>query len=326
MRIGVVIPCYKAKSKILEVLAGLGPEVNDIIVVDDACPENTGNFVRQNCKDLRVKVHVLNENSGVGGATVAGLKLAYRAGSEIIVKIDSDNQMDPRLIPGFTDVIAQQKADYAKGNRFFSPRSLQGMPLLRIAGNAGLSFLNKLATGYWQVMDPTNGFFAIHRNLLPFLDLDRLEKRYFFESDLLFRLGSIRALVTDIPIWSRYADEKSGLSELRALFTFPPKLLKRTMKRLVYRYLLRDFNIATVLFLIGSLLIFFGLIFGSYQWVAAVDEARTASSGTVMVAALPTLLGIQMWLSAILYDVTSGPQQTLYPSLALLIGDEQNFP
>lgn len=322
MRFAVIIPCYKAKAKILKVLEGVHNQIHKIYVVDDACPEKTGAFVKSGTKDPRVEVLELPKNQGVGGATIEGFRRAYRDGYDILIKIDADDQMDSRLIPAFIEPIANQKADYVKGNRFFSPRSLQGMPLTRLIGNAGLSFLNKLATGYWNMMDPTNGYIALHRNLLPFLDLDKIEKRYFFESDLLFRLGSIRAVVLDVPIWSRYADETSHLSVGSSLVFFPWKLLKRTGKRFFYRYFMRDVNIATLLFTVGFILTTFGATFGLYHWISSYQMMRPTNSGTVMLSALPVLLGIQMLLSALLYDVSSTPTTPVHPSLGNLIGDE----
>jgi glycosyltransferase involved in cell wall biosynthesis len=227
MRLAVVIPCFRARATILRVLAEIHPSVHQIYVVDDACPDGLGALVQAESRDPRVHVIQLQRNSGVGGATIEGFLRAYQDGFDILIKIDADDQMDSRLIPAFVEPIQNGKADYVKGNRFFSPRSLKGMPLTRLIGNAGLSFLNKLSTGYWNMMDPTNGYIAIHRNLIPFLDLEKLEKRYFFESDLLFRLGAMRAVVVDVPIWSRYADETSHLSISGSLLSFPFKLLKR---------------------------------------------------------------------------------------------------
>lgn len=325
MRVAVVIPCFRAKSTILRVLAEIHPSVDRIYVVDDACPDGLGAFVQTESLDPRVLVIRLEKNSGVGGATIEGFRRAYQDGFDILIKIDADHQMDSRLIPAFVEPIQRIKADYVKGNRFFSPRSLKGMPLTRLIGNAGLSFLNKLSTGYWNMMDPTNGYIAIHRNLLPFLDIEKLEKRFFFESDLLFRLGSMRAVVVDVPIWSRYADETSNLSVTGTLVSFPLKLLKRTVKRVLYRYFIRDVNIATVLLLAGLILTCFGVLYGSYHWISSYQLMQPTNSGTVMLAALPVLLGIQMMLSALLYDVSSVPTAPIYPSLGNLLGDEKIF-
>src|ERR1035437_2248747 len=187
-RIAVVIPCYRVRAHILTVLKRIGTEVTQIYVVDDCCPESTGHFVEQNALDPRVTVLYNRTNLGVGGATLVGLQQAALDGAEVAVKIDGDGQMDPSFIPSFVGIILAGEADYAKGNRFFDLDGLKSMPTSRLIGNAGLSFLAKFSTGYWHTFDPTNGFFAIHISLLPLIPLDKISRRYFFESDLLFRL------------------------------------------------------------------------------------------------------------------------------------------
>lgn len=315
MKIAVVIPCYRVKSQISGVLAAIDAKVARIFVVDDACPEGTGAFVKQNSRDSRVEVITLPQNQGVGGATMAGFHAAQKAGYEIVVKIDGDGQMDPRLLPRFTDPIEKGEADYTKGNRFYSPRSLTGMPFFRLWGNAALSLLCKITSGYWQVMDPTNGYLALHTSLLPWLETDKLERRYFFEIDLLYRLGILRALVVDIPMNSVYRDEVSNLSIKNTLISFPPKLFARAMKRLTYCYFIRDFNIASLFFLASIPLLTFGVVFGALNWNHSIVTRELTSSGTVMLSALPVLMGLQLLLFALQYDVLMQPKHALYPTL-----------
>ena len=196
MRIAVAIPCYKVTRHVLEVIAAIGPEVEAIYAVDDACPEGSGDFIEQHNTDARVRVLRNPENRGVGGAIVTAYKAALADGMDIVVKIDGDGQMDPALLPLFVRPLLQGRADYTKGNRFFRPESMQGMPPVRQFGNAVLSFITKLSCGYWNVMDPTNGYTAVRTCVLAELPLDKLEQRYFFETDMLFRLNTVRG-------WSR---------------------------------------------------------------------------------------------------------------------------
>ena len=219
--VAVVIPCYRVSLQILDVVAAIGPEVDAIFVVDDACPEQSGHRVEDECAEPRVRVLRHAENRGVGGAMVTGYRAALAGGHDIVVKIDGDGQMNPALIPAFARPLAAGAADYAKGNRFFWLEGLVGMPRLRLLGNATLSFVAKAATGYWDVMDPTNGYTAIHRAALEALPLDKLDRGYFFESDMLFRLYTVRAVVRDIPMRARYANETSSLSLRRAATGFP---------------------------------------------------------------------------------------------------------
>ena len=182
---------------------------------------------------------------GVGGAVVSGFQRALEEEMDVVVKIDGDGQMDPRLLPRFIQPIINGKADFTKGSRFYSLDSLAAMPTLRKFGNAIFSLVNKVSSGYWNIMDPTNGYLAIHRRALSFLPLEKLNNGYFFESDLLFRLGTIRAVVTDIPMNSKYEDEKSHLSILKVMCTFPLLYARAFFKRVFYIYFLRDFNFNT---------------------------------------------------------------------------------
>ncbi|MEO8883874.1 MAG: glycosyltransferase family 2 protein, partial [Devosia sp.] len=218
--VSVVIPCYRVRAHILGVIANIGPEVVRIYVVDDACPEETGKFVQEVVSDPRVQVIFNDSNLGVGGATMAGLSRACEEGADIVVKIDGDGQMDAARIPEFVGILASGDADYAKGNRFFDLEGLATMPFVRLVGNAVLSFLTKLSTGYWHIMDPTNGYFAIRASIVPLLPAGKIAQRYFFESDLLFRLNLLGARVVDIPMPSRYNGEASSLQPYRELPIF----------------------------------------------------------------------------------------------------------
>jgi glycosyltransferase involved in cell wall biosynthesis len=315
MRIAVAIPCYKVARHVLGVIEAIGAEVSAIYAVDDACPEGSGRLIEERCRDPRVRVLYHAHNQGVGGAVVSAYKAALADGMDVVVKVDGDGQMNPALIPHFVRPIARGKADYAKGNRFYRPESLRGMPLARLVGNAGLSFINKLSTGYWPVMDPTNGYTAIHAAVLRQLPLDKLERRYFFESDMLFRLNTIRAVVRDVPMDAVYSGEQSSLKVWRALPEFLFKHIQRFCKRYVYEYLLRDFNLGSVYSLSGALLCLAGLAFGVTRWAQGVASGEPATSGTVMLAALPALVGIQLLIAFLHHDVSHVPTEPLAADL-----------
>jgi dolichol-phosphate mannosyltransferase len=309
--VAVVIPCFRTSRQILSVIDRLGPEVHRIFVVDDQCPEHTGDLVERECRDPRVLVLRNPENRGVGGAVMTGYQAALDEGADVVVKVDGDGQMDPALLPQFIAPILAGKADYTKGNRFFSPASLRGMPAVRLFGNSVLSFVSKLASGYWDIMDPTNGYTAIHRGALSLLPLQSISNRYFFESDMLFRLSTVRAVVRDVPMSARYADETSSLRISKVIVEFPPKYLGRMLKRLFYLYYLRDFNVASLQMLSGTLLFLFGVLYGGYHWIVSLMTDQTAPTGVVMLAALPTILGFQLLLAAIGYDVGNVPRVPL---------------
>lgn len=315
MRIAVAIPCYKVLQHVLGVIEAIGPEVEVIYAVDDACPEGSGRFIEQNNRDPRVRVLYNPENRGVGGAIVTAYQAAIADGMDIVVKIDGDGQMNPTLLPKFVRPLLQKRADYTKGNRFYRPESVQGMPPMRLFGNGALSFLTKLSCGYWNVMDPTNGYTAIRTQVLKELPLEKLEQRYFFETDMLFRLNTIRAVVKDIPMDSVYADEESNLKIGKILPEFLRKHLSRLWRRYVYNYIVRDFNVGTLYSLTGILLFVFGSIFGISHWVMSSQNHQPATSGTVMLAALPLLAGIQFLVAFMHYDVGNLPTEPLSQNL-----------
>lgn len=309
--IAVVIPSYKVRAKILAVLNRIGPEVSLIYVVDDACPERSGKFVEEHFTDSRIKVIYNQANLGVGGATLVGMKQASEDGADVITKLDGDGQMDPAFIPIFVGIIISGEADYTKGNRFFSLDVVKEMPISRLIGNAGLSFLAKLSTGYWKNFDPTNGYIAIHANLLKILPLEKISKRYFFESDLLFRLSTVRAKVIDIPMRAYYGDESSGLKPHRELFVFSIGHLRNFVKRIVYNYFVRDFSVASLQLITGLVLLSFGIAYGFNN----IHGSQVASAGTVMVAALPIMVGLQFLLAFLGFDIQATPTEAIHTKL-----------
>jgi glycosyltransferase involved in cell wall biosynthesis len=315
MRVAVVIPSYKVRAQILSVITRIGPNVSCIYVVDDKCPQESGAFVLQQCRDPRVVVLFHEVNQGVGGSMVTGYRRALADGADIVVKLDGDGQMDPELIPQFISPIERGVADYTKGNRFYSIENLEGMPFVRVVGNTALSFVNKLSSGYWNVMDPTNGYTAIHAAALAALPLSKIEKRYFFESDMLFRLNTVRAVVRDIPMRAVYGDEKSNLSVLKVLKDFPTKYLTRFLKRIFYSYVLRDVNACSIQMAAGIPMILFGAIFGGYNWYLSALNNVPAHTGTIMLAVLPVIIGVQLILAAVSFDVGNIPNVPLQETL-----------
>ncbi len=314
--IAVVIPCYRVADKIIDVVSSIGPEVDAIICVDDGCPDASGKLVSETFSDNpRVSVVSHKSNRGVGAAVVTGYRVALEQGVEIIVKLDGDGQMDARLIGRIVAPIIAGEADYTKGNRFHSPESVGNMPWARVVGNAGQSFFAKLSTGYWRVFDPANGFTAIHAKVAKSLPLDKLSERYFFETDMLFRLSTLRAVVVDVPMNAIYGNETSGLSLLHSLATFPFQHGVNFIKRLVYSYFLRDFNMASVNLVLGIPMVSFGLTFGAAVWRQSIVEDSFASSGTVMLAALPIIVGTQLLLNFLACDIESQPSDPIHRRL-----------
>ena len=304
--VAVVIPAYRVLNQIESVLAGIPEYVDLIFVVDDACPESSGQRAAQS-KDKRVKVLTHVKNLGVGGAVKTGYKAALEAGADVIVKVDGDGQMDPSLIAELVAPIVEGKADYTKGNRFDTLEGLKEMPKIRIFGNAVLSFMAKISTGYWAITDPTNGFTAIHRTALSGLQLSKISNDFFFESDMLFRLSVSRAVVFDFSMPSIYGDEKSNLRIWKTLRDFPYKHFRNFTKRIFYSYYLRELNIASIELPVGLLLFGFGVYFGLTRWADAAANGVPATAGTVMLSAVPLILGFQLILAFLAYDIAAVP-------------------
>jgi glycosyltransferase involved in cell wall biosynthesis len=318
VKIAVVIPCYKIKRHIGGVLSEIPADVHNIYCVDDACPQSSGAFILSEfAADPRVTVIARSSNGGVGAAVISGYERAMEDGMDIVIKLDGDGQMDPALIPVLIRPLLAGTADYVKGNRYYSPESLRGMPMIRKLGNTGLSFLSKLSTGYWHLFDPTNGYTAIDARVLRLLPLSKLHRGYFFESDMLFRLNLLRACAEDIPMNARYADEKSQLSVSRALLTFPFLHLRNLLKRIVYNHFLRNFSIASVELLLGSFLLPFGVINGILSWMESASSGEPATAGTVMLAALPVIVGVQFLLNYLAYDFSIVPTRPISNRLAM---------
>lgn len=310
-RVAVVIPCHAVAAHVMGVLAAIGPEVELIYCVDDACPQGSGNLIERECRDPRVKVLYLPSNQGVGGAVMAGYRQAIADGAGVIVKIDGDGQMDPSLIPAFVAPILKGRADYTKGNRFFDLRRIGQMPRIRILGNAALSFMTKLSTGYWDIFDPTNGYTAIHAGVANLLPFEKVSRRYFFESDLLFRLGTFRAVVVDVPMHARYGDETSGLKVGRVLVEFALKHLRNLWKRVAYNYFLRDLPLASLQLVAGLFLLLFGGAFGGWRWWISATTQVEATPGTVMIPTMTILVGLQLVLAFLAYDIANVPRRPL---------------
>jgi glycosyltransferase involved in cell wall biosynthesis len=313
--IAVVIPSYKVTRHILEVIASIGPEVSRIYVVDDKCPEGSGALVRSQCVDARVVVLEHEENQGVGGAVMTGYRAAIVDGARVIVKLDGDGQMDPALIPGFVAPILAGDADYTKGNRFFNLEHIREMPPVRLLGNAMLSLLTKLSSGYWDLFDPTNGYTAIHVDAARHLPFDKISRRYFFETDMLFRLNTLGAVVVDVPMDAVYADEVSNLRISRIVTEFAAKHARNFVKRLFYNYYLRNMSLASIELPLGVLLLAFGLVFGGTHWYEASRLGQATPAGTVMVAALPVIMGVQLILAFLAYDIASVPRRPLHKKI-----------
>jgi glycosyltransferase involved in cell wall biosynthesis len=315
-RIAVVIPSFRAAGTIGAVLGGVGPEVDLIYLVDDFCPEATGDRALSEHRDPRLVVLRNDRNLGVGGAMKRGYGRALADGADIIVKLDADGQMDPRHIGRLIAPIVAGRADYAKGNRFAPerlmpsgtpPRALEAMPPARRAGNMLLSILHKGATGYWRIGDPANGYTAIHSRALERIGLEALADCFFFETDMLFRLNLVDAVVADVPLPACYPGSGSSLSLRRVAPRFALMTASRWLRRLPAKYFSGDWNLGSVKLAAAGALIAAAAILTGSQWLGALPGKWGGAGG----AAICLLLGLFFLAAAGLYDARRAARQPL---------------
>lgn len=300
-RIAAIVPVYRARAT-LETVVARALEVADVvIVVDDACPDRSGDLIVPSDRVVVLRHEV---NRGVGGATKTGIQEALRLGAQFIVKVDSDDQMDVSYVPSMIALLERYaEIDLVKGNRFADAATLRTMPPARLIGNAGLTLLVKFSSGYWTIVDPTNGFIAVRAQTLGRLGLERLADRYFFEIDLLCELGLGRHTIAEMEMPAIYAGEHSSLSIARVLFEFPPRLFSRFLRRIMVNYLIVEINVGTLCGVIGFPLLLFAILFGGHEWLLSSQSGIPRTPGTVILALLLFMLGFQLSLQALLYDV-----------------------
>ena len=303
-----MIPCYNVASHIADVLSAIPDYVDRVVAVDDGSRDDTVKAVEA-ATDKRVELIRHDKNRGVGAAMRTGLARGAQAGADLLVKVDGDGQMDLAELTKLLDALVDEpRYGYAKGNRLVDQKALSRMPRLRVIGNFALTFLTKLASGYWYVVDPQNGYLAIRRGVWERLDPARINDGYFFENDMLVGLNILDIPVKDVPIPARYGDERSYLRVRRVLLPFAFLLLRRTFYRVYMKYMLRDFSPVALFLLAGLPLFIWGVGFGAYQWWDHAQAGIVTPTGTVIVAVVPLILGFQLLLQALVLDIQNSPR------------------
>jgi len=303
--IAAVVPAYNEEVLVGRVIETMPDYVDHIIVVDDCSPDATSEAARAT-GDPRLTVLRHSQNTGVGGAIITGHRHAMGVGADIDVIMAGDAQMDPDYLGDLLDPLTEGGYSFAKANRFFSVKSFEGMPRHRIVGNIALSFMTKVASGYWHIFDPQNGYTAIRRDLLERVPLERVSRRYSFENDLLIQLNILRAPAIDVPVPAIYGEEVSSIKLSRVV----PELLRLLVggfwRRVFYKYILWSFS-PVALFLLGGLaLLLFGVVVGVWTLVQTIGPP-VASAGSVLLSVAPALVGIQMLMYALLLDIQESP-------------------
>jgi len=309
--LAVVIPAYQAEKTIRKVIQQIPPYVDWIIVTDDASTDGTADVIKQ-ISDSRICVLCHERNTGVGGAMVTGFQKAIEFQADLVAKIDADGQMDPQYLEQFARAAVRSKCDYVKANRFGHIEKLPTMPGIRLAGNLLLTFLTKFVSGYWNVFDPQNGYVMITRRMLKRLDLKRLDSSYFFENSMLINLNIMRAKIAEIYLPALYRGEKSSMRLSHIIATFPEKLLCGYLYRIYQKYVFRSLSPFVFLMIFGIGTILWGSVWGGMAWWRSYATQIPATTGTVILALLPLLLGWTSLLQALVLDIQDAGECLLF--------------
>jgi glycosyltransferase involved in cell wall biosynthesis len=301
-RIAVVVPAHDEEALIGSTLASIPPFVDAVYVVDDASTDATAERAEG---DARVKLLRHERNLGVGAAIVTGYRAAVADGMDVACVMAADGQMDPADLETLAGAVARDEVDYAKANRLFTGEAWKLIPRSRYLGNAVLSLLTKIASGYWHVADSQSGYTAVSKTLLEELDLGQLYPRYGFPNDMLVQLNVWNARVRDFPSRPIYGvGERSGIKFRRVVPTIGWLLFRRFWGRLWWKYVIRDFHPLVFFYALGTLLTVVGLALGIFETVLRIG-GNAITPATIVLVALLLISGTQFTLFAMWFDMES---------------------
>jgi glycosyltransferase involved in cell wall biosynthesis len=304
-RIAVVVPAHNEEALVGTVITTMPDFVDHIVVIDDKSSDNTRGAALA-VGDARAEVITHEVNQGVGGAIITGHRRAIELGADISVVMAGDAQMDPDHLPALLEPITDHGYGFSKANRFYSSDSFRGMPKYRVFGNVVLSFLTKLASGYWHIFDPQNGYTAVRTDVLRRLNLDRISRTYEFENDLLINMNILDVRATDVPIPALYGEEVSGIKLRRVIPAIGYLLVKGFWRRIMQKYVLRSFSPIALFLFAGLTMIGWSVLFGIWVLINTIGE-KTASAGTVILCVAPFLVGTQLLINALTLDIQNSP-------------------
>lgn len=300
-KIGVVSPAYNEEDHIRDTIETMPDFVDKIYIVDDESTDKTAEIV-MTLTDQRIQLLQHEVNKGMGAALVTGYKAALKDELDIIAKMDGDNQMDPEQLPNLLEPIIEGMADYTKGNRLLSPAYRRGMSKWRFFGNAILTFLTKIGSGYWQIMDPQNGYTAVSRRVLERIDIDMIYPYYGYCDDILAKLNVYGYRVMDIVMHARYMNEHSKIKYSTYIVKVSLMLLRVFFWRLKIKYIVFSFHPLVLFYLLGIILTPIGFFGGLYTLYY-----KYVLGGSLYVRGILSLLvfilGVQFLLFAMLFDM-----------------------
>ena len=304
-KIGVAIPCYMSGIIAVKVIEDVLNYVDLVVLIDDKCPKSTGNLVEKSIKSEKLKVIYNLNNLGVGGATKKGFKYLLENNCDVIIKLDSDGQMNVADIPAMYVPIVNNICEATKGNRFTSMENIKNIPKIRLFGNICLGFITKLSTGYWDLFDPTNGFIAFNSSILKIIDLTKVDNRFFFETDLLFRCGLKNIRIKNIETECIYNNLYSSLKPLKELPNFFKRHIKLIIKRLLYQYFILDFNPGSIELILSFAFGLISFVLGFLFVYKSSISGIFTSAGNVSLFTISSIISIQLFSNFIYYDCTT---------------------
>ncbi|MCO5381292.1 MAG: glycosyltransferase family 2 protein [Methanosarcina barkeri] len=307
--IGVVVPAYNEEVLLSETIKGIPEYVSRIYIIDDCSSDQTPEVIKS-LTDPRI-VSLRHEiNQGAGKSVIDGYKMALKDKMDIVVVMDGDNQMDPSQMPRLLMPIIEGKAHYTKGNRLITRESREGMSTWRFFGNALLSLLTKIGSGYWDLMDPQNGYAAASRKALETIDLDSIFTYYGYLNDILIKLNAYGMTVTDVVIPARYGNEKSSINYRKYILKVAPMLFRGFLWRLKTKYILLSFHPLVFFYLASMILVPSGILFD--LWILVQKLTRNfVSPNYPLLAVFITLMGVQLLLFAMFFDMQSDMSKKL---------------
>jgi glycosyltransferase involved in cell wall biosynthesis len=301
--VAVVVPAYDEEALVGSTVAGIPAFVDRIIVVDDGSRDATAE--RASVGDGRVEVMSHERNQGVGAAIVTGYKRAIAEEIDVTCVMAADGQMDPDDLETLVRAVASGECDYAKANRLFTGQAWQLIPRTRYLGNAMLSFLTKIASGYWHVADSQSGYTAVNLETLKLLDLDHIYRRYGFPNDLLVHLNVWNRRVRDYPSRPIYGvGERSGIRLRKVVPRISWLLLKGFFWRMGQKYVIRDFHPLVLFYSLGLVLLLGGFLLGAVE-VGLRLAGNAIPFATIVLVALLVISGLQLLLFAMWFDMES---------------------
>ena len=299
--IGVVVPAYNEEQLIEKTINGIPKYVKKIYVIDDCSTDSTSNIMKD-VKDSRVSYVRHENNAGVGAAIVTGYKLALKDNVDIVAVMAGDNQMDPEQLPHLIMPIIEDKADYTKGNRLISHDFRHGMSKWRFFGNAMLTMITKIGSGYWHITDPQNGYTAISRQALETINIDSIYTYYGYCNDMLIKLNTFGMRVEDVVMPSRYGNEKSKIKYGRYIIKVAPMIFRGFLWRLKIKYMVLDFHPLVFFYLASMILLPFGGLFSFWILYQKLYH-NPVSQNYPLLAVFTILIGLQLLLFAMFFDM-----------------------